>query len=61
MGVSHRRRNARVTHEFFYGGKVYASEDEASGKRVAEIVETAVWDFGPLDCAFESGLGIFDR
>ena len=31
-----------MTHEFFYGGKVYAGEHEACGKRVPKVFQNLI-------------------
>ena len=50
-----------MTHEFFHGGEVNAREDKAGGKRVAKVVEPAVWDSCPSDRSVERGLDSLDR
>ena len=49
MGVPHRRRDARVAHEFLDGREVNASKDEAGREGVAKVVKPAAGDTGSLD------------
>ena len=60
MGVSHRRRDTRVAHEFLDGREVNSGEDKASREGVAKIVEPAAWDVGPLDGFQEGSFHVLD-
>ena len=60
MGASHRRRDARVTHEFLDRGEVYTGEDKAGREGVAQIMKSATWGAGPLNRFQKGRLHILD-
>ena len=60
MRVFHGRGNVGMTHELLDRDEIDAQANQASGERMAKIVEAATRNPGSPQRASESSLGVFD-